>query len=155
MNDINDIYKMLNWENPPEVQLQGIHLAQQISDLSQLIQPSAEPSVWEHCARILAEKPDDVLVPYLHGLLEWLRDLNWPGAVIILERLKTFSGGKLKKSFIECFTYAVNLNNVEGVLYLSSLSELLDNEELKAELPEEILKNLQKYYHNGTVSHSD
>lgn len=96
MLDINQIYKMLDWRNPNEIQLEGIRMAREINDLSLLIQPPASPSVWEWCAKILYEKTDAELEPYLDGLLGWLQDLNWPGALIILDRLKIFSGKKLK-----------------------------------------------------------
>lgn len=146
VNNINEIYEMLSWKNPLEIQEQGYRLAQNISDLSLLICPPAEPSVWEHCARILSEKSDDHLTPYLKALLEWLYDLNWPGALTILNRLKTFSGEKLRDPFIKCISYATHLNNAEGNQWIGYLSELLDNEELKLELPQEILEILQKSY---------
>ena len=148
MPDINKIYKMLNWKNSFEVQSEGIKLAREINDLSLLVQPPADSSVWEHCANILCEKTDDELEPYLDGLLEWLQDLNWPGALIILDRLKVFNGKKLKKPYIERVTYASNLNSEEGQMWLDYLSELLDNEELKAELPKPILEKVQKHYKN-------
>ncbi len=146
MNDIQSIYKMLNWENSAEIQSEGLRLAKEIEDLSLLILPPAPPSVWECCAQVLYEKTDDVLEPYLDSLLEWLQDLNWPGALTILDRLKVFSGKKLKKPFIDHFTYAINLNNDEGLFWLDNLSELLDNEELKAELPMSIITALKKHY---------
>lgn len=148
MNNINSVYKMLNWNNSPEIRLEGIRLAKEMNDLSLLIKPPADPSVWECCAQILCEKSDSVLEPYLNRLLEWLQDLNWPGALLILDRLKVFSGEEFKKIFIECFDYAINLNNEEGLMWLDYLSELLDNEQLKEELPEEIIKRLQEHYHN-------
>ena len=40
-----------------------------------------------------------------------------------------------------------NLNNEYGETQLEYLSELLDNEELKEELPNEIVEDLKKYYH--------
>ena len=148
MNDIENIYKMLNWENTDEIRTEGFHLAKKIEDLSLLILPPAVPSVWECCAQVLCEKTDMVLEPYLDSLLEWLQDLNWPGALIILDRLKIFSGEKLKKPFIDRFVYANNLNNEEGLMWLDNLSELLDNEELKAVLPKPIIEKLQKHYKN-------
>lgn len=148
MINIDDIYEMLNWKNDTEIQLKGMSMAQNIDDLSLFIQPKAEPSVWENCARVLYEKSDDVLEPYLSGMLEWLQDLNWPGALMILKRLKCFSGKKLKNAFIDSVTYAMNLNNEDGLRWVGYLSELLDNEELKEELPKEILSELQKCYHN-------
>ena len=68
-----------------------------------LILPPVAPSAWECCAQVLCKKSDMVLEPYLSGPLEWLQDLNWPGALIILERLKIFSGEKLKKTFYRLF----------------------------------------------------
>lgn len=148
MVNIQDIYKMLNWKSSPETQSEGMNLARKVNDLSLLIQPHAEPSVWERCAEVLSEKSDDILEPYLYSLLDWLYDLNWPGALTILERLKVFSGKKLKKPFIAYYSMCVsNLNNEYGETQLEYLSELLDNEELKEELPNEIVEDLKKYYH--------
>ena len=120
-----------------------------------MILPPAVPSVWECCAQVLSEKTDTVLEPYLDSILKWLQDLNWPGALIILDRLKTFSGGKLKKPFIDCFNYAKNLNNEEGMRYLDYLSELLENEDLKAELPDSIIETLKKHYKNWGFWYND
>ena len=94
MIDINQIYKMLNWKNPLEVQLKGICLARDIKDLSFLIKPPADSSVWEQCAKILCEKSNGELEPYLEKLFEWIEDLNWPGASDIYERLKKFCRDK-------------------------------------------------------------
>ena len=148
MDDIQKIYQMLNWEEPEEIQARGICLAKEIEDLSLLILPPAEPSVWECCARILSEKNDLALAPYLARLLDWLRDLNWPGASIILDRLKNFPGEQLKEPFIARFAQAKSLDNDEGLMWLDYLSELLDNEELKTLLPKPIIEDLQKHYHN-------
>lgn len=148
MNDMQNIYKMLNWENTVETRTEGIRMAQEIKDLSLLIMPPAPPSVWECCAQILCEKSDMVLEPYLDSLLKWLQDLNWPGALLILDRLKIFSGKKLSIPFINCFISAVNLNDIEGLMWLDYLSELLDNKQLRAELPEEIINKLQEHYKN-------
>lgn len=148
MNCIQNIYEMLNWENSNEIRTEGFRLAKEINDLSLLILPPAAPSVWECCAQVLCEKSDIVLEPYLDDLLGWLQDLNWPGALRILDRLKIFSGKKLKRPFINLVTYAINLNNEEGLMWLDNLSELLDNEELKEELPKPIVERLQKHYKN-------
>lgn len=155
MNDIQNIYKMLNWENTEEVRTEGFRLAREVVDLSLLIFPPAAPSVWECCAQVLCEKSDMILEPYLDNLLEWLQDLNWPGALLILERLKFFSGKKMKKAFTQCFSYANNLNNEAGLMWLDYLSELLDNEELKAVLPKSIIEKLEKHYKNWGFWHID
>ncbi len=158
MYDINEIYRMLNWKSRFGDQLQGIKLARNLDDLSLLILPCANGEskcVWENCARSLYEISDERLEKYLPSLLEWLQDLNWPGALIILDRLKIFSGEKLKKPFMDRFTYANNLNNEEGMLLLDYLSELLDNEELKEVLPKPIIEKLKKHYKNWGFWYND
>lgn len=153
--DINQIYEMLNFNNTQEIQLEGEVLAKKIRNLSLLIQPPAPPSVWEHCAKVLSEKSDAELEPYLKSLLEWLQDINWPGALIILDRLKLFSEKSLKNAFIECYSYASSIDNEEGLMWIDYLSELLDNEQLKVDLPKEMLDELQKHYHNWGFWYSD
>lgn len=148
MNDIHNIYKLLNWKNNDEMRAEGFRLAKEIEDLSLLILPPASPSVWECCAQVLYEKSDVVLEPYLDGLLEWLQDLNWPGAMIICDRLTIISGEKLLPSFISAFNHAIDLNDKEGLMWLDYLSELLDNEDLKIRLPNDIVNKLQEHYHN-------
>ena len=148
MPDINKIYEMLNWRNSPAVQLEGIRLVREINDLSLLIQPPADPSVWEHCAKVLCEKSDAELEPYLDGLLEWLQDLNWPGAMTIVERLKTFSGEKLKKPLENAIIKSNKMSDNEGLMWQDYLSELLDNSVLVSNLSEEMLTLLKKHYHN-------
>lgn len=155
MQDINKIYNMLNWENPSEIQLEGIRLAKKISDLSSLIQPPAAPSVWEHCANILSEKSDVELEPYLDSLLEWLEDLNWPGALTILNRLKLFSGEKLKLPLEKAVAKSKEMSYEEGYRWLDYLSELLENRMLVSNLSQEVLTSLEKHYNNWGSCYSE
>ena len=117
--DIEKIYKMLNWENPPSIRLEGARLAREVHDLSLLIQPPAPPSVWEYCAEILSEKSDVALEPYLDKLLEWLQDINWPGAFTIVNRLKIFSGEKLKQSLENAIAESNKMPNEERLRWIS------------------------------------
>lgn len=141
---------MLHWQNSENIQRKGIELAKKLTDLSPLILPIYEgsQSIWDNCAKALSELSDDRLEKYLPLLLEWLQDLNWSGALTILERFIIFSGEKLKNPFIKQVKYAISLNSEEGLRWLDYLSELLDNQELKQLLPNEILKIVQKHYHN-------
>lgn len=148
MDDIHKIYRMLNWENSEDVQAEGFRLASDIEKLSLLIQPPSPPSVWEACALILSEKTDIQLKPYLNGILEWLQDLNRPGALTILNRLKKFSGKLLREAFLDSYNQAVEMNNDDGMQWIDYLSDLLDNDDLKIRLPEDIVADLQKHYKN-------
>ena len=81
----------MDWNNSIEDQKKGVELARNIKCLNAFLQPGAPygKSVWENCAKVLAERTNKELVSCLHGMLEWLQDMNWPGAFCILERLKS------------------------------------------------------------------
>lgn len=94
MVDITEIMDMLDWHMPPEIQTKGISLARTIETIVPFIQPLTpehNKNVWKNCAVIIVEKSDEKLKPYLVELLEWLQDMNWPGAFCILDRLQRYS----------------------------------------------------------------
>ena len=94
MTDIAEILDMLDWHMPTEIQSKGIALARESDEIIPFIQPLTlrhNKNVWENCALIISEKSDEKLKPYLVELLEWLQDMNWPGAFCVLERLKKYS----------------------------------------------------------------
>ena len=94
MVGITEIMDMLDWNMPPEIQSKGISLARNIETIIPFIQPLTpehNKNVWENCAVIITEKSDEKLKPYLVELLEWLQDMNWPGAFCILDRLQRYS----------------------------------------------------------------
>ena len=146
---------MLNWKNSTETQLEGINLAKKINNLSLLIQPPAVPSVWEYCANILFEKSDFELEPYLDELLEWLQDINRPGAMTILERLKNFSDEALKSSLENAIFKSQGMPLEDRLMWLDYLSELLDNNVLVSILSKDILALLKKHYHNWANWYSE
>ena len=92
--EIDRIMDMLDWHNPEEVRQLGREMADKVRCINVFILPFYKEyhtkSVWDNCAIILAGKSDEELRPYLVRLLEWLKDLNWPGAYCILERLNRF-----------------------------------------------------------------
>lgn len=62
-------------------------LSQPNFDYSCLVHPFLRRSCWEGCADVLGELGDETLQPLLPGLLEWLIDLDWPGARRVFDRL--------------------------------------------------------------------
>lgn len=96
MVNIDYIMELLDWNNDAEQQQEGIRLAREVKCLNAFLQPGAPYSkrVWENCAKILAERTDEELSWHLLSLLEWLQDMNWPGAFCILDRLKEFEKDK-------------------------------------------------------------
>lgn len=62
--------------------------------------------------KILAARPNEELSPYLIELMEWLRDMNWPGAFCILERLRGMVNDPLfLYSYTVCLKYAKALED--------------------------------------------
>lgn len=96
---IDEIFDMLDWSQPESVQQFGIKEASSIKHLHVFILPCSRTyskNLWENCAKVLAAKSDDELEPFFGGLLEWLQDLNWPGAEIIYNRLGQVPYQKIK-----------------------------------------------------------
>lgn len=96
----------------------------------------------------MSEKDDAELEPYLDRLLEWISDLNLPGAMTILERLVKFDGEKLKDAFIASYNKAAEIDGYEGLCRLDYLSDFLDNADLRNILPDDIAGVLRQHYHN-------
>lgn len=125
MKTITEIYKLLDWNNKQEIQCEGIFLASHINNLSLLIQPCSEEynkNIWENCALVLIQKTDDELSPYLLQLLEWIQDLNWPGALTINDRLQHFSN----KTFLanQINTSLISSENIGDVVWRQNLISL-------------------------------
>ena len=95
---IDEIYDLFVWdaqlsadEYGTRVQ-KGIDAAKQIKNLFPFMRPIILPpakskSVWEPCAKVISMRSDEEIHPYMYYLLEWIADPNWPGALIIYERL--------------------------------------------------------------------
>lgn len=91
---MEEILDLLDWNMPSEVQAKGISLAREAKTIVPFLQPLTSKhnkNVWDNCAVVIAEKSDEELRPYLVELLEWLQDMNWPGAFCILDRLKKYA----------------------------------------------------------------
>ena len=93
MYNIDVIMDMMSWDSDKEEQKKGIELAKNIKCLDAFVQPNNNvhgKDVWENCAIVLSAKSDNDLKPHVFDLLEWLEDINWPGAECIYERLYNY-----------------------------------------------------------------
>lgn len=127
MSDITEIMDMLDWHMPPEIQFKGISLAKNIESVIPFIQPFTSrynKNVWENCAEIIADKSDEKLKPHLVQLLEWLQDMNWPGAFRIQDRLQKYADNNSIYSAINfCIEMAKSCNDVAWEENLYSLQK--------------------------------
>lgn len=90
MYSIDEIMDMLDWNNDYDIQEKGRVLSKDIRCINVFLRPGHlghGKNVWDNCAKILAERSDTELEPYLHELFEWLLDMNCPGAYCVWERL--------------------------------------------------------------------
>jgi len=144
---IDELFDMLSWKSDDETQKRGIELAKQIECYSVFLQPHGlkhDKDVWGNCAKILSEYPDEILRFCSLGMLVWLEDINWPGAETILERLIKFNDTSLLSIFIvRCVKQALACNQQD---WLGNMSALLENENLKNNLPPDIYELLKCHY---------
>ena len=127
-DDITNIYRLIDWNSPIEDQKKGILYAQEIKDISCFIQPmdcQYNKSIWENCAMIISHRTNEELEPYIIPLLEWLQDMNWPGANIICERLKKISIDFIFKPMSYVIMRASEKDDKE---WLYNLRELVNND---------------------------
>ena len=87
---IDELYEMLSWNQPEEIQQRAIEEAGTVKNLYLFLQPCGK-DIWENCAEVLFRHTDEELEPYLEGMFHWLIDLNWPGAERIQERLRQYT----------------------------------------------------------------
>lgn len=95
MADINYIFHLLDWDRTEVEQQEGLLLARSVKCISAFFQPAeidgcGGKTTWDNCALAISERSDEELTPYISRMFWWLRDMNWPGAEIILQRLLKF-----------------------------------------------------------------
>ena len=143
--DIDTLYEMLDERKPIEVQEEAIREARKIKSLSVLMQPVEYKLSWKNCAKVICEKTDEELNSYKYEMLEWLRDLNWPGAFLVMERLEKMDS--------QLLVYAVGYQVKQAILlkdneWLTYMSYLLKNKKLYDAFSEnkKCQKILKRYY---------
>ena len=143
--DIDTLYEMLDERKPIEVQEEAIREARKIKSLSVLMQPVEYKLSWKNCAKVICEKTDEELNSYKYEMLEWLRDLNWPGAFLVMERLEKMDS--------QLLVYAVGYQVKQAILlkdneWLGWMSYLIKNKKIYDALSEkkEYQKILKRYY---------
>lgn len=116
MADIDSILDLLDWNRTEEEQAEGLRLARQVKAFNVFLQPCDKKNnknMWDNCALIVSEKEDSDLFVYLPNLFMWIQDLNWPGALCIVERLKEYGerNASYSRDWQEAYTCAKALND--------------------------------------------
>ena len=134
---IDKIFEYLSWDSNNEIQKRGIELASNINNLSVLIMPIENKSIWENCAKVLISKCDEELELYFFELFEWLKDMNWPGAYLIYDRLICVSTEK----FLPAYQYSLSVaKQMDDRIWEMVLKEEEKNWNLDSAIFEVVLK---------------
>lgn len=143
-----EIYSMLDENLKQETQNRGIELACETGEIEKFIlpmHPSFNKNIWANCAIIVGKKTDRDLEMYLPELLEWLQDLNWPGAFEIFDRLKRFDGKMLVQPYMKAFELILKKDK-DNQEWGDILSALIENKSLVKELPQNIYLKIKMRY---------
>ena len=141
---LDEFFETLSEYSDEAAQRKAIEAAKNLKPeyLSLLMAPY--PKCGVNCAKVLSELSDEVLRSHSTTLLEWISDMNYPGAEIILDRLKRFK---------DVSWLAVNIDRgvkeallFDEQIWLCNIAELLDNERLKPELPSDVYNVLYCRY---------
>lgn len=154
MVNIDEIIQLIHWNRSKEEQQKGIEMAKSVENLDAFILPAAYKPVLENCAKILASRSDEKLKPYLHKIMHWLDDLNWPGADIIIDRLNSYKEDEsFEVLFMECYIRAKKCNdsvagleqiklpcaNIPKILELIRSSQSNEDQEKGIEMAKDII----------------
>ena len=133
MLTIDEIYDLFCWNSSYSDEEycarveKGIAEARKLRSIYPFIQPfvpGRSKSIWGPCAKVIALKSDEELVDYMHLLLEWLQDMNWPGAEIIFDRLFRIPFTKIQQDVEFCIFRAMQDNDD---IWLNSLKALKEH----------------------------
>ena len=86
---------MLDWHEPEDVQARGRWLLRERFPWAAFSGPWSicpDKGTWINIAKVICGLDDKTLAPHLKQLLPWLQDLNWPGAILLVNRLCQFEG---------------------------------------------------------------
>lgn len=126
MVDIDEIMNLLYWDNSKEIVEKGIELGKNIEHLDAFILPyykKGSKGVWEGCAKILCSKTEEELKPYIRKVLEIIQDLNWPGSILIYNRLVDFRSTWFDNELDFMINYTSKIGNEMWSFYLKKLKK--------------------------------
>lgn len=124
-----NIFKNLSWNASLDCQKKAINELASMDNLnpSALIQPLGK-EYWENAARTLSKIGYPRIEEAIPGLFNWLQDLNWPGALIVMELLKSLP----KETIIRHLEFAANeALSTDDDIWLINLSTFLDDFKLQ------------------------
>lgn len=116
----NDLLRQLDWNLPESIQTEAIDKILHLEDFDSklLIQP-LDLHHWQNAAKILNAMGFNKVKHLTNELLYWVQDVNWPGAFIVLDLLKTFPNEYLLPYLENVIAEAIQTRDDPWLDYLS------------------------------------
>lgn len=124
-----NIFENLSWNASLDCQKKAINELALMDNLNPnaLIQPLGK-DYWENAARTLSMIGYPRIEEAIPGLFNWLQDLNWPGALIVMDLLKSLP----KETIIRHLEFAANeALSRDDDIWLINLFTFLDDFKLQ------------------------
>lgn len=124
-NNLIELIPNLHWKTDETVLRFSIDQLASLNgdDLRLLIQPLGDKAYWENAALVLREIGYPKIRLVIPELLEWLADLNWPGANTIFELLLTVDNEVLTDNLVNALKKARDRNDF---IWIDAMKELLE-----------------------------
>lgn len=128
MDEIGKLLNNISWNCSQSLQDSAINELSTIDDdiILKLIQPG-DKSHWENAAKIFVKIGYPRIIIAVPGLLEWIKDMNWPGANIIMEVLGGIEENVLVPYIEDALIKAKNENDT---VWIAWIKELLNKKNL-------------------------
>lgn len=120
----------LSWDKPIKIQEDAMEKLKEIDELKMiaLIRPLSK-SCWENAAKVLIKIGYPKNRSSIPGLIEWMRDMNWPGVDVIWEYLKTIDAIVLVQFIEVAIVKAVGKDDISWIAGIKRLIEELGIDE--------------------------
>ena len=119
--------ELLSWHLPEHEQRANMAALKIDSDevLQALLLPVGMKDCWQNCAVVLASLDNSRLLPFLPELLEWYKDMNWPGFDIINRRISLYPNFVLQEAVDDALRRAADEHDVEWYENLQTAFEYI------------------------------
>ncbi len=130
--DINLLIRSLDWDTPAEIKEAAMKELEKLDEdnLSVLLQPNGK-GCWENAAILLRTIGYPRIRKILPGLFEWLQDVNWPGADIVIEILANINKKDILPHIEHTLIEAAKKNDepwINGINYLVNAMKLTESD---------------------------
>lgn len=90
-------------------------------NLYMLLQPRCNKDYWENSAILIKQLGYPRIKSIIPGLLEWIQDMNWPGAQIVFEVLRDIEKKDLQVYIEEALEEALSHKDTVWVGWIKEL----------------------------------